>query len=172
MKEKILALRAEGKSYNEIVSIIGCSKGTVSYYCGEGQKEKSYKRNISRRDTIKGKIHKKVETFFRNRIRNFKRNGKDLNSDIDYNEAFEKILSNPICYLTGREINFEDKTSYHLDHIIPSSKGGENSIKNMALASRDANLAKNNLSLIEFINLCKEVLEFNGFKVENQEVRR
>jgi len=44
MKEKILELRKEGKTYNQIVEILGCSKSTVSYYCGEGQKEKTRKR--------------------------------------------------------------------------------------------------------------------------------
>jgi predicted transcriptional regulator len=33
MKEKIIKLRNEGKTYNEIVSLLGCSKGTVSYHC-------------------------------------------------------------------------------------------------------------------------------------------
>jgi hypothetical protein len=44
MKEQILELHAQGKSYNEIVRILGCSKGSVSYHCGNGQKEKAYNR--------------------------------------------------------------------------------------------------------------------------------
>ena len=32
-KESILALRAEGKTYNEIAKITGASKGTISYHC-------------------------------------------------------------------------------------------------------------------------------------------
>lgn len=47
MKEEILKLRAQGKNYNEISKILGCSKGTISYHCGNGQKEKyrEYDRN-------------------------------------------------------------------------------------------------------------------------------
>ena len=45
MKEEILKLRKEGKTYNEIVKILGCSKGTVSYHCSDGQKEKTLNRN-------------------------------------------------------------------------------------------------------------------------------
>ena len=41
MKERILALRNEGLTYNEIKDLLGCSKSTISYHCGEGQKEKS-----------------------------------------------------------------------------------------------------------------------------------
>ena len=39
MKEQILKLREEGKTYNEIQKITGASKGTISYHCGEGQKD-------------------------------------------------------------------------------------------------------------------------------------
>jgi hypothetical protein len=56
-KEEILKLRAEGKSYNEIKEITGASKGTISYHCGEGQKEKSYARN--------SKARKKINAIFR-----------------------------------------------------------------------------------------------------------
>ena len=33
MKENILKLRKEGKSYNEIKEIIGCALSTISYHC-------------------------------------------------------------------------------------------------------------------------------------------
>ena len=46
MREQILRLKQEGKTYNEIKEIVGCSKGTISYYCGEGQKEKTSQRRI------------------------------------------------------------------------------------------------------------------------------
>ena len=44
MKERILKLRNEGKTYNEIKKLTGASKGTISYHCGEGQKGKTIKR--------------------------------------------------------------------------------------------------------------------------------
>jgi predicted transcriptional regulator len=47
-KENILRLRAEGKSYNQIADELGCSKGTVSYHIGFGQKEKT--KNIQGRN--------------------------------------------------------------------------------------------------------------------------
>lgn len=33
LKEKILELRNEGKNYNEISEILGCSKSTISFHC-------------------------------------------------------------------------------------------------------------------------------------------
>jgi DNA-binding CsgD family transcriptional regulator len=41
IKEKILELRSKGYNYNQIKDAIGCSKGTISYHCGKGQKEKT-----------------------------------------------------------------------------------------------------------------------------------
>lgn len=50
MKEQILALRAQGKSFNEIQKELGCSKSTISFHCSAGQKEKNVHRtNILRR---------------------------------------------------------------------------------------------------------------------------
>mgnify|MGYP000362324040 FL=1 len=52
MKEKILQLRNEGKSYKEIREILKCSKSTISYHCGDGQKEKTKERLKLRRENI------------------------------------------------------------------------------------------------------------------------
>jgi hypothetical protein len=44
MKEQILKLYHQGKSYRQIQQIVGCSTSTISFHCGKGQKRKSYKR--------------------------------------------------------------------------------------------------------------------------------
>ena len=44
MKEQILKLRQEGKTYKEITEILGCVKSTISYYCGKNQKQKMLNR--------------------------------------------------------------------------------------------------------------------------------
>lgn len=56
MRETILTLHAEGKSYNEIVAIVGCSKSTVSYHCGKGQADKSLRRQRDRRSVVRKHI--------------------------------------------------------------------------------------------------------------------
>lgn len=55
-KDKILSLRAEGKTYNEIQKILGCSKGTISYHLGFGQKQKTKQRSEKRRNELRKKI--------------------------------------------------------------------------------------------------------------------
>ena len=52
-KENILKLKSQGKSYRQIQAILGCSKGTISYHLGEGQKQKTRERIRSRRTTIR-----------------------------------------------------------------------------------------------------------------------
>ena len=49
MKDAILKLRGEGKTYMQIKAEVGCAVSTVAYYCGEGQKEKTKARNEKRR---------------------------------------------------------------------------------------------------------------------------
>ena len=76
-----------------------------------------------------------------------------------------KVGENPICYLTGRNVDLSKKEEYHLDHIHPVSKGGSNELNNLGLACRDANVAKADMSTGEFVDLCAEVLRHHGFKV-------
>lgn len=171
MKEKILRLRGEGKTYLEISKELSCAKSTVSYYCGEGQKEKC---SIRQRKNRKGKVaiaKNKVGHFIRNKIKQFKersdggRYGK-CNSSFSYDKAILKIFESDKCYLTGRKLNLEDRKSYSLDHVTPVSKGGKNDLNNMGVCCRDANFAKTDMLLEEFIQLCKEVCMNFGYKVE------
>lgn len=168
MKEEILKLRTEGKTYDEIVEIIGCSKGTVSYHCGQGQKEKAKKRLQKNRKNKYTIITKKIDSFINRKITDFKIRNKNRQIEkesFNRKDGYLKVVENPICYLTGREINLELSKGYQLDHIIPVKKGGENTLENMALACKEANEAKRDLLLEDFIELCKEVCENNGYKV-------
>ena len=53
MKEHILRLHAEGKNYTQIKNELGCSKGTISYHLGAGQKLKTLERTRDRRSKIR-----------------------------------------------------------------------------------------------------------------------
>lgn len=53
MKDKIFALHAEGKTYSQIKEELGCSKGTISYYLGAGQREKTVTRTRESRNNIR-----------------------------------------------------------------------------------------------------------------------
>jgi NADPH-dependent glutamate synthase beta subunit-like oxidoreductase len=51
-KDSIIELYSQGKSYKQIQDILGCSKGTIAYHIGDGQKEKTRIRT-NRNRTIK-----------------------------------------------------------------------------------------------------------------------
>lgn len=62
-KEQILSLREQGKTYKEIQEILGCSKGTISYHLGEGQKDKTRDRTNRNRTLLKRKIWEYKESI-------------------------------------------------------------------------------------------------------------
>lgn len=171
MKQKILKLRSEGKNYNEICCILKCSKGTVSYHCGLGQKEK--KRDRDRKLRSENTLLQKVDRFKSKTVREKsdyfqRREGSKLTKrkiTFNYKDVIEKFGENPKCYLTGRSIDLTNPKDYQFDHIVPATRGGDNTINNLGLASREANQAKGNMLVEEFLELCKTVLQFHGFKI-------
>lgn len=60
MKEQILKLRSEGKSYKQIKNIIGCSLSTICYHLRSDQKEKVLKRRNQHRYNKKTKLKNSV----------------------------------------------------------------------------------------------------------------
>lgn len=177
MKSKILELRSQGKSYREIQKELGCSKSTISYHCGDGQKEKTKERTQKNRDN--NSLLRKVENFktkarkgIINKSQKFQLKSKEgiqvmseTTMEFDHHDVLKKIGDNPICYLTGRPIDLNDPKTFHLDHIIPVSRSGNNSIDNLALACKEANIAKSNLLNEEFIELCLDVVKHHGYTI-------
>jgi 5-methylcytosine-specific restriction endonuclease McrA len=173
LSEKIIELRALNYSYNKIVSLLGCSKSIISYYVGKDQKEKSKLRGRNyRKNNILGKkiyrfcskyevrdqklnINKNIKRILFSKIRKF----GDYKPMFTPQQLLDKIGDNPTCYLTGRPINIADSQSYHLDHIIPKSRGGDNTIDNCGIACSIANLSKSHMTYEEYVLLCKEVIK-------------
>lgn len=158
MKEEILRLRQEGKTYTQIQDILGCSRGTISYHCGDGQKEKTKVRTANSRRSIRSIVLKKIDLFLNRNSTN--RLEYTRRSDI-HEEMYNKIISNPICYITGERIDLSNAKSYSLDHINPYHLSQDNSIENLGLTTKDANQSKSHLTLQQYIELCRKVVEYN-----------
>ena len=178
MKDQILKLRSEGKSYREIHLIVGCSKGLVAYHCGKGQKEKNINRARSRRKNAV--ISRRVENFqtdrkLKDKTEDFQRSrfiakgkaklGKRALS-FKWQQVIEKFGWETICYLTGEKIDLRQPLTYQFDHKVPYAKGGNSNLENLGIATKKANMAKSDMTIEEFLELCKKVLEFNGYKVQ------
>lgn len=173
MKEKILQLRKQGKTYKEIKQILGCSKGTIAYYCGVDQKEKT--RNRTRKLRLNNTLSQKIDKFKNKnniyKIRDFQRreNGHLLNKGImtfTIEDVLKKIGNNPTCYLSGEKLDISDSKNFSLDHIVPASRGGSNTLDNLDIVSSIVNQMKHNLTIEEFLNKCIQILRFNGYKIE------
>lgn len=176
MRDRILELRRLGKSYKQICNIIGCSKGTVSYYCGINQKEKTKLRNQKNR--VAKVICQKIGRFKKHAIKRLQnasdgfqreriggRKGKHLKKTFTYKDVLKRFGETTKCYISGRPINFHEPKTYEFDHIIASSKGGSNRIDNLGIACKAANYAKSNMSIDELLCLCSDILKHNGYKV-------
>lgn len=174
MKEKILELRNQGMTYSQIKNVLNCSKSTISYHCSNGQKEKTKNRTKKRRKNI---LVRKVETFkYRRRknvveaIRKFqKREGNSIKKNIEKSFTFKDILekfgSKTICYMSGKEIDLLKDEDFTFDHIIPVCKGGKNTLDNLGICKNIINYSKSGLLKEDFINLCKDILEHQGYKI-------
>lgn len=159
MKEQILKLRQEGFTYREIQEKVGCCKSTVSYYCGIDQKKKINDRKSKYKLTEKYIIYSKLDGFLSST--NDKLYKKYVKRTSEITKYYNKIIENPYCYLTGVKIDFLDRESFQLDHIIPVSKGGTNDIDNMGLCCKNANIAKSNMTKEELIELCRKIINHN-----------
>ena len=60
MKEEILRLRREGKSYNEIMRLTGASKGTIAYHCSQKVRANYHNRSSRWRRKIKESLKLKM----------------------------------------------------------------------------------------------------------------
>lgn len=175
MKNTILKLRAEGLSYSKICSQLGCSKATVAYHCNNTTKTKTL--NTTKRLRKDDTLINKVDKFKRRRggitdkTKEFQRRdkftGKNSKAKFSFfaDDVKQKIGTDPKCYLTGRLIDLSSPNTFHFDHILPVSKGGDNSLENLGIACKAANMSKHDLTLDEFISLCIEVLNFQGYGV-------
>lgn len=161
MREKILELKQKGYSYQMIQKELGCSKSTISYHLGTGQKQKTLDR-IKKQRMLNPWLHK-TEKFLQEydgiKITYNKRGDFDRKKLKEYLSQIDK------CYLTGRPIDINNFNTYEFDHIHPRVLGGKSSFENLGVARPEANRAKNDLALDEFIGLCKDVLVNFGYKV-------
>lgn len=172
-KELAIKLRAEGKTYKEIMEVVPRTISMISYYCSEKTKSTALKQQRLRR---KGLINPKpkttskfkLPTFLLNKIYDFRNgNGKSkkkfnqIKGNFSIDDFYNKFGQRTKCYLTGRDIDLFCQGTYEFDHIIPRSKQGTNNLDNLGILCKEANYAKSNLSVPEFLTLCQEIIKFN-----------
>jgi len=83
----------------------------------------------------------------------------------NFEDLVKKYGDNPTCYISGDPIDYDATADYHLDHILPRCRGGDNSLENCGLATKTANQMKWKMTLPELLMECKKILEHNGYSV-------
>lgn len=178
MKEKIIQLRKEGKTIKQICTILNCAQSTVSYHLYDKTKQSTKNRAPKNKKIYleKNPIAYKLGNFLYSKRSTFNQIGEKTNKrsagkfkksflkpNFSMKELLDKIGPNPRCYLTNTSIDLRDKSSYSLDHIIPVCQGGDNKLENLGLCLTKVNQAKGGQTVEQFLQLCKLVLEANGF---------
>lgn len=174
LKEDILALRAKGKTYSQIADELKCTKAVLSYHVNPNAKGRHNTYQKTRRES--NPVIQKTERFrgkplkaLRDRTDGFqRRSGSKVlsrNNKFNYHDIVEKIGPNPQCYLTGRPIDLSKSESYQFDHIMPATRGCDNSLNNLGLACRQANQMKSDMTVEELVQIAIELLENFGYKV-------
>jgi len=181
-KDDVIRLHSQGVSDWDICKELGCQWGAVQCFLRPGYKEKRreyYKRTSG---SLKGIFTRKVCKFQRpyqepkNRakvhtdyilffikVNTFKQG--HLMSNLTTKQVYDKYGDSTKCYLTGEHIDLTKPRTYHFDHKVPRSRGGEATIDNLGICTGQANRAKQDLTPEEFLEFCRKVLVHNGYDV-------
>ena len=184
LNKQIIALRKKGLTFNQIAKQLLCSKSTVSYALRKKTREIAKDKNNNYPRHLK-KINSKIYSFTNPRISTqtkaawyLSNSPRQISKSIstkastfqrtmtfNYKDVYAKYGDHFPCALTGRPLEFNEPQTYEYDHILPTSRGGDNSIDNLQLLCPEANKAKGMMTDDEFKDLCREVIIHAGYKI-------
>jgi len=184
LNKQIIALRKKGLTFNQIAKQLKCSKSTVSYALRKKTRDMVKAKN-ELKPHYKHTIENKIYTFKAPKPRTPSNKAWYLNQSprqisksistkastfqrtmtFNYKDVYAKYGDHFPCALTGRPLEFNEPQTYEYDHILPTSRGGDNSIDNLQLLCPEANKAKGMMTDDEFKDLCREVIIHAGYKI-------
>jgi len=173
-KQQILELRNLGYGYKKIAKQLNITVSSVRYHLNLKHDYKAKERARKHKRNLKIKFEtltedEKNKIRFLNSMRSRRLNFLDVKNNksgdrFTVKQMLDFLQDNSFCYLTGKKINLHELQSYHLDHIVARKNNGELTLNNMGLLLKNVNIAKNKLTLKEFIELCNDVAKFTKSK--------
>jgi len=162
-----------------------CPQPTLTYYCTHHKKQRSRSRSKRRRlrkrcSVCNGPVTTGVKycdehrlAIDRERRRTRKRVARDklrASNPLEYSlkqrarklrVGWQDLLSlleaqQYRCAYTGELLTVG---TMHLDHVVPRSRGGNNSVSNLQWITARINRMKSDLDHGEFLRLCEEIVE-------------
>lgn len=155
LANKIENYRRCGYSRKEIMVKLKISENKYNYLTAsaearEKRKEYHKKWREEKNKTPLAKLKAAVRRFQKRSI---------CQNNFTAEDVVNKFGQNPVCYLTGLPINYEDTSTYQLDHMIPIKLGGASSLDNLMICHPMANQMKNGYMLEEFIKFCHLIVK-------------
>lgn len=181
LRTQIENLRKQKISYRKIAKILGISLRKTYYNSSQEIRDKEIKKSLiasRKQHPFFIKLHtfkstkqtngqpaskSSIRSILNTKVNNFQKDRKNgnMNKTFTVEDVINKFGENPKCYLTGESIDIYKPKTYSFDHIIPSSRGGDNSIDNLGICTKQANQAKSDMTKEEFIEFCKKVVKNN-----------
>ena len=185
LQTRINDLYWDGLSNRAISKECDCTEKMVEFYLNRLMSKVNHKRRKTPAYKAKHKPRSKIPKYFIDRVTSFKKRKSETaeekytkvlkrriytftkgNNMFTPKELLEKISKEPKCWITGKSIELKDTSSWQLDHKVPKSQGGENTLENCDIATKDANSCKGPLLMEDFISICIQTLENHGFSVD------
>ena len=184
LNKQIIALRQKRYTYSQIIKVLKCSRSTVSYALRKRTRLLTKQKNDNQPVHYK-RIQNKLYTFKNPKTRktptpiwylnptprqitksiSTKAHTFQRRMAFNYKDVHKKYGDQFPCALTGRPLKFSEPHTYEYDHIMPHSRGGDNSLSNLQILCPEANQAKGMMTDDEFKDLCKEVIIHAGYKI-------
>ena len=126
------------------------------FFCAKTENKQPFKI----KDLTFGQAHVNNRNRLKCFSRHYKSNKMEQKTKINsVKEKYGITESNTtfICRYTAKILDWTRPAEYQYDHIIPRSRGGENTLENLQIISKEANQAKGDMTHEEFVNFIKLV---------------